>query len=103
MGHFELVISISFDPTQFAMQRLSHITFYKLRLEGSYSPVVLLKLDNGEASLSPPLTSIAITVHPKSMMTQIVTNKITANLTLAAYFLGIIGALDIIYHLWTDV
>ena len=71
-------------------------------LEGAYQPATKMILKtNGELDAS-TVNSTLITVHPKSVMVQITTNKTNITLAAVAYFLGFIGALDIIYRLWNS-
>lgn len=69
-------------------------------LEGLYQLVVALEIDNNEVLGAAPITSTFVTIHPKSLMVQIITNKTNINLAIAAYFLGLIGAINVIYRLW---
>jgi hypothetical protein len=43
-----------------------------------------------------------ITVYPKSEVAQYFSNKTIIDLTFAAYIVGVFGAFNIIYQLWTS-
>jgi len=72
-------------------------------LEGAYQPVITPELENIGKLPPTQVVSTIITVHPKSLMVQIIANNTNINLAIAAYFLGIIGAINIIYRLWMGI
>lgn len=102
-------IQIIFDKTNDNSKLIANETLMLWKLEGRYEPKMELILENGEKFVThlpilpynPPPSDMAIIVHPKSLMAQNVTNKASIGLAIAAYFLGFVGALDIIYRLWT--
>jgi hypothetical protein len=68
-------------------------------VEGTYSPKITLDFFNGPPQ--PTASSdVAITVYPKSQLAQLVTNKASIDLAFAAFFLALVGTLNIIYNLW---
>jgi hypothetical protein len=73
-------------------------------LEGTYHPLLAitrnLNRTHHEAFVAGQAPGVSITVYPKSQSAQIITNKATLLLTLAAYVLALIGAFNIIYDLW---
>lgn len=69
-------------------------------LEGRYQPKFSIKFMDGSEVQIPHGTDF-ITVFPKSEIVQMVTNKVLMELSFAAYLIGVFGALNFIYLLWT--
>jgi hypothetical protein len=43
-----------------------------------------------------------ITVYPRTHIAQIITNETYINLAIAAYFAGVVSAINIIWQLWNE-
>ena len=72
----------------------------KWPIEGEYHLNLPLSRPGGQPEIL-TLDSPVITVHPKSAWIQVINNIAMTNITIVALALGIIGAIDIAYRLWT--
>jgi len=69
-------------------------------IEGKYHANISLEFMHGHPRSTN--TVDLITVYPKSEVAQYFSNKTIIDLTFAAYIVGVFGAFNIIYQLWTS-
>lgn len=74
-------------------------------IEGTYYPrMAIIYTNETGGHVEPAISSdVAITVYPREKLTQIVTNNVSMILTIALYFLSIIGTLSLSITLWDRI
>ncbi|MDD2835747.1 MAG: hypothetical protein PHY05_06335 [Methanothrix sp.] len=91
---------INFHKTQERNVMVANEIEMKWPIEGEYHLNFPLLRPGGRPEIK-TLDSPIITVHPKSAWIEVINNEAMANITIVALVLGIIGAIDIAYRLWT--
>ena len=90
------------DLTRTQDNRMAGNTKIYWPIEGKYHANIYWEiLHNGVPNIMSNRTVDIITVYPKFEGAQIVNNKVLIDLSIAAYIVGAMGALNIIYLLWT--
>jgi hypothetical protein len=69
--------------------------------EGNYRPLISFWMKNGAHQRA--IGEVGVTVYPRTQIAQIITNETNIYLAVAAYIVGAVGVLNIIWRLWAGV